>query len=88
MLQKKLDNYLRSQWELLVDTSEDSSITEFTAFLTKFCKSVNVSQESVKQTTKRHKPNKTTVLFSSQPERKIEQERKVKTSKCNLNVKK
>ncbi|XP_050444020.1 uncharacterized protein LOC126847685 [Adelges cooleyi] len=82
LLQKKLDNYLRAQWELLVDTSEDPSMKEFTTFLTKYCKSATVSQGSVKVTTKGLKPNKSITLFSSQPERKLEQGRKNKSFSC------
>ena len=35
LLQKKLDQNLRTQWELLVDTTEDPTVLEFVTFLTK-----------------------------------------------------
>jgi len=36
LFQKKLGGQLRAQWELLVDTNENPSVTEFITFLTKF----------------------------------------------------
>ena len=41
---EKLNQQLRAQWELSVDTTEDHSLKEFTVFLTKFCKSAMTDQ--------------------------------------------
>jgi len=35
LFQKKLDQNLRTQWKLLVDTTEDPTVLEFVIFLTK-----------------------------------------------------
>lgn len=42
LFQQKLDGQLRAQWELLVDTAEDPSVSEFVTFLTKFCNAASV----------------------------------------------
>ncbi|CAI6373632.1 unnamed protein product [Macrosiphum euphorbiae] len=51
LLQKKLDSHLRSQWELLVDTTEDPTVVEFTTFLTKYCKSATVTESQYQKKT-------------------------------------
>ncbi|XP_008183743.1 uncharacterized protein LOC103309618 [Acyrthosiphon pisum] len=65
LLQKKLDSHLRSQWELLVDTTEDPTVVEFTTFLTKYCKSATVTESH--HLPKPFKQNKTTTLLTNQP---------------------
>ncbi|CAI6349378.1 unnamed protein product [Macrosiphum euphorbiae] len=46
LFQQKLDGQLRAQWELLVDTNEDPSVTEFITFLTKFCNAASAGSQS------------------------------------------
>lgn len=72
LLQKKLDQHLRSQWELLVDTTEDPTVVEFITFLTKYCKSASVTENQSRGektiSPKGFKQNRTTSLFTSQRE--------------------
>lgn len=53
-----------------VDATEDPTVAEFTTFLTKYCKSAIVSQDSNKPLIKLNKTGKTTTLFSSHREQK------------------
>jgi len=68
LLQKKLDQQLRAQWELLVDTTEDPTVKEFIVFLTKFCKSAMIGQTNSadEKTSTKSKSTRSTTLFSSQ----------------------
>lgn len=68
VLQKKLDQQLRAQWELSVDTTEDPSVKEFIVFLTKFCKSAMTGPTNsvCEKSSNRSKFTKSTTLFSSQ----------------------
>ncbi|XP_008179517.1 uncharacterized protein LOC103308231 [Acyrthosiphon pisum] len=71
LLQKKLDQNLRTQWELLVDTTEDPTVLEFVTFLTKYSKSATVCQANDKPATSRgSKLSKTTALFSDRTEQR------------------
>jgi len=68
VLQKKLDQQLRAQWELSVDTTEDASVKEFIVFLNKFCKSAMTGPTNsvYEKSSTKSKFTKSTTLFSSQ----------------------
>lgn len=68
VLQKKLDQQLRAQWELSVDTTEDPSVKEFIVFLTKFYKSAMTGPTNsvYEKSSTKSKFAKSTTLFSSQ----------------------
>ncbi|CAI6373892.1 unnamed protein product [Macrosiphum euphorbiae] len=86
VLQKKLDQQLRAQWELSVDTTEDPS--EFIVFLTKFCKSAMTGPTNsvYEKSSTKSKFTKPTTLFSSQsgtygsPEKTSQQDPREKRS--------
>lgn len=69
LFQMKIDQQLRVQWELVVDTNDDPSVDEFTTFLTKFCKAASASRPTnvrEKVTNTKSHP-KLTTLHTSQP---------------------
>ncbi|XP_027849396.2 uncharacterized protein LOC114128975 [Aphis gossypii] len=72
LFQQKLDGQLRAQWELLVDTNEDPSVTEFLTFLTKFCNAASAGSQSEggREKPKTTSQTKTTALHTVQSNQK------------------